>query len=447
MLVTAAGTQGATDANTTVVLPKVSFSSIATASTVTATISGTAGVTGTIDIAKLVLGNSVDNTVVALPASSVDQYTGELVITENLSNGLADSKAFRVVAPAGVVFTGSYAFANKAITGATYSDYTAGAKTGIVSTTFAANDTIQVLTNDLVVDNNSKKNVKLKFKVNVLPTATAGLQTFTIVDGNTTATTNTSGITATSAKLLSVGTSLPTLTKVADATVIPGKTTSVVPTNATGTVTYTSSNTAVAKVDTAGKVTVDANATAGATVVITAKDAATSQEVNTTITVGTAVVTPAVNSIILPLKAGWNLVSTPVNADINTAPINTAAAKSAASGKPVVWLMNLTGSYVDMGVDATMKAGQAAWVKATAAADVNLSGYTVNTAPFSVKAVFDATAKYGATWKLIGTAVATTVDAVKTATGATTIWAYDPSATSPWIGTGALAAGTGFWIK
>lgn len=204
LVISAKGNTGGTDANTTIKLPDISFANVKTPTIITATIGGTAGIAGTVDIAKIVYGNSAKNNVVVVSAGSVEKETGELEIIENIKTGLSNNKAFRIVAPAGVTFTGSYAVATKSATASTYSSYSN--KTGALSSTFNTNDTIEVKTSDLNVDDNSIKHIKLKFKVNISPSATEGIKVFTIADGNSSAN-STSGIVATSAKLLYIGSS------------------------------------------------------------------------------------------------------------------------------------------------------------------------------------------------------------------------------------------------
>lgn len=455
MLVTASGTAGGTDANTTITLPKVDFSSVTSPAKITATVAGTSGISGTIDIANLVYGNTVTTTAVALPTSTVDAYTGEVVITENLIAGLGDSKALRFIAPAGIAFTGSYNTTAKALTTSSYPDYLTTLKTGIVSTTFNTSDTIQVLTSDVSPDDATKKNIKLKFKVNIAPAAAAGYATFTIVDGNTTATTNTSGITVTSAKLVYVGSALPTFTAAPAATVAAGSTGTAVPTGAGGTVTYavtTDNASGKITVSSSGVVTVDANATVGATATITATDSTSGQTATTVITVGAAA--PMTVSGTLPLVAGWNLVTTPVNASMTAATLNDAAVTSATSGNKLVWVFNASaGTYASTGAGAytgNVVAGQGAWIKSDAAKSVAVSG-TPNTAAFDLAAMITA---LPTGWSVVGNSGAATTAAIS---GVKAAWGFDASinnwknysatAVTGYTSVVGVPAGTALWIE
>src|SRR5690606_18582237 len=109
----------------------------------------------------------------AIPAVEVglaeSQGLAKVTITENLVNGIDDDD-FRIIAPTGVTFA----------TGGTFS----ANATGVVSTTFSANDTLLV---SVAGTNNAATDT-----VTVTPKAFIGpsvavdqLLTFTIVDGDT----------------------------------------------------------------------------------------------------------------------------------------------------------------------------------------------------------------------------------------------------------------------
>jgi hypothetical protein len=297
----------ANEQNLTLALGDITFANAsATAGIVNASIAGTAGVTGTIKVANLVEGNTkTDGTLVALPVSSIDEYTAEMTLNESLTTGLTDSGTFNIYAPKGVIFTGYYAESTKTSTAATYSAYAVKGGDSNVSTTFNTKDTLNVQIPALA----GTSSVKFKFKVNVLPDATDGLKTFTIKNVN-------SGIIATSTNLLYVGT-IPTLTAASNASVEAGATTSAVPTNATGTITYVSSDTTVATVAADGTVTVASDATAGATATITATDALTAQAASMTVTVAETAVTE--DALVTALKAtgSYDITGKYANQDMN----------------------------------------------------------------------------------------------------------------------------------
>ena len=439
--ITAASTDN--DQNITVYLPEVTVGSTnGTATTVTGTVGGTAGASGTVNVADFV--SAVTTSAGAMPslaAANVDVYTAEFTASETLKAGLSTTSnaQFRVIAPAGISFTGAYNYVRKLSGTASYGTFltTAVGTDSNKTTTFNTNDTLYVQMPSTIVTT-AQEDIKFKFKVNVDPTATDGLKTFSIKSG--------AGLSdETGVNLVYVGT-VPTLTTAAAAvTVEAGKTTSVVPSNSTGTVTYASADTAIATVDTTGTVTVDANATEAATVVITATDSLTAQTASTTITVGAAVVVPDTLSGDITIGTGWNLVSSPVDGTVNSSVLNAVAQKSGTTA--VVWPANSTGTnYGTMGEAIDMAPGQGAWVLADTAGTASFTGVTAATTAFSLAthvASLTAGGFGGGGYYLVGTPVATTFADVITA-GAKIVWTFD-TANNTYVGVNPAFAGqTGF---
>lgn len=420
------------NAGVRIVVPAVNLASVSTEKTITATIGGTAGVTGSINIVKTAFGTkTISNSIASAARGAVDSKTGELLITEGISNGLTANATFKIIAPVGISFTGDYVAVNKTPTSATdttttyATSYPSTDSTDTnVSTTFNTNDTLTMSINSSWVGS-FVDSVKIKPEVNVnSATAVNGVQEFQVKDVTGSGIISTTGL-----KLLYVGT-IPTLTAAAAATVEPGKTVSVVPTNATGTVTYASADTAIATVDTAGTVTVDANATTAATVVITATDSLTAQAASTTITVGTAA--PVLLSGDITLAAGWNFVSAPFDGSIDIATI-------VAAGCSQVHLVDTTtGFWGAAATTGTAVPGQGVAAYCAAAGTASYTGVTAATTPFSMAtnitgtgstAVPSTHAAYavGANFKVVGTPTATTFADVITA-GATGVMYYNGTA-------------------
>jgi len=407
-------------------LPKVALTTVTAAKTVTATIGGTAGVTGSINVVKTELGNSTKaNSIVSVTKGSVDVTAGELQITEGIASGFgATTTGYKLIAPVGISFTGKYYDSNKLQTSAgtaTYSAYSTTASNGVVSTTFNTNDTLAI---NLPAVTAYIDGIKIKPVVNVNTTSVDGVQGIQIKDINS------SGVIATTGLNLAYVGTIPTLTAAADATVAAAGTTSVVPTNATGTVTYVSADTAIATVDAAGTVTVDTNATAAATVVITATDSLTAQAASTTITVGTPA--PVLLSGDITLAAGWNFVSAPFDGSIDVATI-------AAAGCSQVHLADTTTGFWGAAVTTgTATPGQGVAAYCAAAGTASYTGITPAATAFAMATNITATgstavpsthAAYavGMNFKVVGTPTATTFAEVITA-GATGVMYYNGTA-------------------
>jgi hypothetical protein len=313
----AAATTGDTTSGVRFLLPTISYSGITTPTTgLTATIAGSAGVAGSINLPSTAYGSTTTaSSITSAETLSVDNWTGELLISEGIAAGLAATKGFKVVAPAGVVFTGKYNYSTQYPTSTTTPSYTAyqvagSEATGSLSQSFGANDTLTIELPGSP-SNSYVDNLKVKFQVNVSSSAAAGTQGFKVYDVNSSGVLTTSGL-----NLLYVGT-IPTLTAAAAASVEAGATTSVVPTNSVGTVSYTSSDTAVATVAADGTVTVATDATAGATATITATDALTAQTATTVITVATPA--PVEDALVTALKAtaSYDITGKYANQDMN----------------------------------------------------------------------------------------------------------------------------------
>jgi len=424
---TVTAASSANDQNTTIYLPSVYMGATNTAAaTPTVTIGGTAGVTGTVKPAEFVSAvTTATSGLPALAASNVDVATAVYTVTETLKSGVS-AGSFRVIAPKGISFTGKYYAGYKLTTATSYTDaFSSTDKLSVAdankTTTFNTNDTLSVEMPTAAISS-SINDVKFYFIVNVDPTATDGLKTFTVKSG--------AGISdENNINLAYVGT-IPTLTAAADATVAAAGTTSVVPTNATGTVTYASADTAIATVDAAGTVTVDANATAAATVVITATDSLTAQAASTTITVGTPA--PVLLSGDITLAAGWNFVSAPFDGSIDIATI-------VAAGCSQVHLADTTtGFWGAAATTGTATPGQGVAAYCAAAGTASYTGVTPAATPFSMATNITGTgstgvpsthAAYavGANFKVVGTPTATTFADVITA-GASGVMYYNGTA-------------------
>lgn len=438
-------------------LPAVSLVGTTAGQTVTATVAGTSGVVGTMTIATAVEGNTVSSTIGAIAPSSIETYTGTFKVQENLIDGLSQTGQFKLLAPAGITFTGLWkGQEDTATTATTYG--TAG--DGNVTTSFNTGDTLNIILQGL--SDSAEENITISAQVNVAPTATAGINKFTIKDNAVSG--SVSAINSTSVDLVYVGT-IPTMTAAADATTVaPGATATITATDATGTVSFSSADTTIATVDaTTGVVTVDANATEAATVAITATDSLTAQTASVTITVGAAAVVAPTLSGDVALGAGWNLVSSPVNGTVSSSVFNAVATQS--NGTAVTWALKNDGTgYEAMGATLDLVPGRGIWVKADATATASFTGITEAASAFDLATYL---ATLGGTAYHTGTPTAITLGDLVTA-GASQAWLFD-TPNNNWIGykkgaTGAggdtdfdtsgyfrgsaataIGAGTGFW--
>jgi hypothetical protein len=444
-------------------LPAIKVSATA-GQTVSGTIAGTTGVAGTFTVAKTVNGHTVASTLQQVAKGDIDTYAGYITITEGLKDGISTTTVakagggylIKLLAPAGVSFASDgavkYLIKSTTTTG-TVTDFatTDSVTTGTVSTTFNSNDTLTMSIGSFTtassgtISDSTVDVIKFRPKVNISSSATDGSVSLKLIDNNVSAV-----MTTKSYPVLYVGT-IPTLTAAAAATIPAGGTGSVVPTNAQGTVTYTGAANGI-NVSTAGVVTVDANATAGATATITATDGATGTAVTTVITVGAAA--PVAYTGSLALASGWNLVTSPIDANISAAALNTAAVASATSGNKLVWVFNASaGTYASTGAGAytgSIVAGQGAWVKSASAQSVSVSG-TQNATAFNFATAVTA---LPTGWSVLGNSGATTTAAIS---GVKAAWGFD-AAINNWKNYSATAvtgytsvvgvpAGTALWIE
>ena len=427
------------ESNVTYTLDSPNLSGVSTAKTATVTMGGTAGLSGTFDLATLFDPANVTEASGAVKAiaKDADGTIGTFNLRETYVAGLLASKEFRIRANAGASF-------NTGAVSCTIGGVSATC-TGVVSSANLVNDTMTItLPSTLSATTAQTLGVTLT-DVHVKSDATDGsLLTFKILETATTS--KASGVATVDAlELVYVGSTLPTLTAAADASIEVGSTGSATVTASLGTVTYTSSDTdGNVTVDSAGLVTVASTATVGNTATITASDSKLGTTVTTLVTVAASTAVTTLSGDIT-IGTGWNLVSSPVDGTVNSSVLNAVAQKSGTTA--VVWPANSTGSnYGDMGVAIDMAPGQGAWVLADTAGTASFTGITPATTAFSLAthvASLTAGGFGGGGYYLVGTPVATTFADVITA-GAKIVWTFD-TANNTYVGVNPAFAGqTGF---
>ena len=300
-------------------------SNVTTPQALTMNVAGTAGIAST-DVEVATLSYATDTVTVApipeLTKDEVNQVLAEVKITELIDQIKDDSAGeIKFLLPSGVSFAGvghTVDFGTNtahSTDGVTVETVDTTSKEYQIETTFGTNDTLIMTVEDTTAS--KKDDYKFKFKANIAGSAADGALILKVRNPETgefsNATIGSAGIKPADLTVGYIGT-IPTMVAATDADVKAGETATVVPTEATGTVTYTSSDEAVATVDAAGTVTVVAEAAEDATVTITATDSLTAQEVTTVVTVAAAEpVATMVAAAAVSVKAGETATVVPTD--------------------------------------------------------------------------------------------------------------------------------------
>jgi hypothetical protein len=268
-------------------LPEMDFAGNDTEQVISATVGGTAGVTGTVTVADLRDALTITSgEVVELTKGDVDTYTGELIFTESLKAGLPAGSQFKLVAnESGILFNGTCKVATKTTTATTYSSESS-CTTATTSDTFNTNDTLTVT---VAGADGTMQDIKYRFGVNVASTATDGVRTFKLMDVSNT------GIETTTVNLARIGavadlsadkTSISlNVTDATDETAV-ADTETVTMSNALGTLSVACADTTIATANLSGNaVTITAGSTAGTTTCTVTDSGGTDRSVGITVTV------------------------------------------------------------------------------------------------------------------------------------------------------------------
>jgi len=419
-------TASTTASGLTFPLPDFSLSGVAADTALTLTLSGTAGVAGTLALGTTFDPANATSTTGAIVPLAIDATgnTGLIVVEEtNYAPGVLASKQIKIQSQDGELSLNSASYITKIGSGTEGTSYTS--MTCTASGITFLNDTLTCTLPSTLTSSTIDK-VTIKVNATVKSTATAGkLLKLKVTDVD-------SGAKAASdLEVVYVGSSLPTLTAVADTNVSIGGTVSVVPTGSLGTVTYASNDVdGNITVDSAGLVTVGANTAVASTATITATDSKLGTSVTTVVTASAA--TPTTLSGDITLAAGWNFVSAPFDGSIDIATI-------VAAGCSQVHLVDTTtGFWGAAATTGTAVPGQGVAAYCAAAGTASYTGVTAATTPFSMAtnitgtgstAVPSTHAAYavGANFKVVGTPTATTFADVITA-GATGVMYYNGTA-------------------